>query len=347
MRVAFVYPNPRGPLLHAIVAGTSPDTNLLGQNHLAEFGIDARVHDSFLRRRTYRDGLAHRLTWYGRELALPWELRDADLIVTPLATLLPLAARLRRKPRVLLLSYHLVAALERAGGARAGVQRAAIRSAAGVVTIAEAATGRLVDLARLDPRHVRTANLGVDERFWTPQPQPRDGYVLTVGRDLARDYATFVAAVATLPVRAVVVAKEENLRGIELPKNVDVRLNISPAEVRELYAGAACVVVPVVPESDPRGTESSGTIALLEAMASGCPTVVTARSYLQDYLHPDASLTVDAGDVGALRNAVARVLDDGALAASLGGAARSHVEAAYTTRHFAGRLAAVIESVAT
>jgi len=346
LRVAFVYPNPRAALLERVAAGAAPDTGLLGQNHLAEHGIDAVVHDSFLRRGPRADGVLHRATWYGRELILPWELHDADLIVTPLATFLPLASRLRRRPRVLVLSYHLVSAFERAGAARRRLQRASLRSAARIVTIAEAARVRLIDRAQLDGAHVVTVPLGVDERFWQPAAQPSDGYVLTVGRDLARDYATFAAAVGNLPVRAIVVAKEENLRGVDLPANVEVRLNITADEVRELYAGSACVVVPVVPESDSRGTENSGTIALLEAMASGRPTVVSERSYLRDYLHADASLTVPPADAGALRDAVGRVLADDGLAHSLGAAARRHVEASYTTRAFAARLAGVIRELA-
>lgn len=341
-RVAFVYPNPREGLLERISAGALPDTNLLGQNHLAELGIDSFVHDSVLRRHTRPGGVMHRVTWHGRELLLPWELGETDLIVTPLATLLPLASRLRRRPRVIVISYHLVSAFERASELRRRLLRASLRSAACVVTIAEKATEQLIELGGLDPAKVLTSPLGVDAGFWRPEPQRPDGYVLTVGRDLARDYATFAAAVAGLPRRAIVVAKEENLRGIELPPNVEVRLNISAEEVRELYAAAACVVVPVVPESNPRGTENSGTIALLEAMASGRPTIVSERSYLREYLHPGATLTVAAGDPNALRDAIDRVLDDAPLARSMGEAGRSRVEEGHTSRRFAERLARVI-----
>lgn len=345
MRVAFVYPNPRGDLPARIERGEAPDTTLLGENHLGALGLDAFVHDSALRRSTPANPFVHRLTWYGREVALPWELRDADVIVTPLATLLPLFARLRKKPRVLLVAYHLVSAWDRAGRARRVVQHASLAAAAGILTSSEAARERLVARTGLPPHRVRTATLGVDADWWQPSPLPQEGYVLAVGRDLARDYETLARALEGTGTRGVVVAKEENLRGVRIPDNVEVRLNIGPDEVRDLYAGARCVVVPVRPESDPRGTENSGTVALLEAMACGRPVVVTDRPYLRDYVSAETAVTVPPADPAALRSGIERVLDDAAAAASLAAAARASVLASHTTRHFAERLAAAIEEL--
>ena len=59
-----------------------------------------------------------RLTWATRELTVPWELRDADIVCTPLGTLLPLAARARRAPRTVVLNVNFCTALERLDGAR-------------------------------------------------------------------------------------------------------------------------------------------------------------------------------------------------------------------------------------
>lgn len=345
MRVAFVYPNPRGDLPARIARGEAPDTTLLGENHLGELGFDAFVHDSALRRATPANPFVHRLTWYGREAALPWELRDADVIVTPLATLLPLFARLRRRPRVVLVAYHLVSAWDRAGDLRRRVQRASLAAAAGILTSSEAARERLVARTGLPAHHVRTATLGVDAGWWQPSPLPGEGYVLAVGRDLARDYETLARAVEGTDTRCVVAAKEENLRGVRIPDNLEVRLNVGADEVRELYAGARCVVVPVRPESDPRGTENSGTVALLEAMACERPVVVSERPYLRDYVSESTAVTVPPADPAALRAGIERVLGDDATASSLAASARASVLASHTTRHFAERLAAAIEEL--
>jgi glycosyltransferase involved in cell wall biosynthesis len=345
LRVAFVYPNPRAELIRRVAAGDVPDTNLLGQNHMAEHGIDAFVYDSRLRRRTMADGVVHRVTWYGRELTLPWELREADVIVTPLATFLPLAARVLRRPRVLVLSYHLVSAWERAGGARRRLLQSSVRSAAGIAAVARAARERIVERLGTDPRRTHVAQLGVDETWWQPLPPEPDGHVLTVGRDLARDYETFARALDGLPVRGVIVAKAENVRDLDVPSNVDVRLNIRPAEVRDLYARASCVVVPTRPDTDPRGTENSGTISLLEAMACARPTITTERLYLRDYVHDDATATVSPQDPDALRAAIEAVLADAERAAAMGRAAREHVEAEHTTRRLGARLAELCKEI--
>lgn len=346
LKVAFVYPNPRTALLEGVATGEAPDTALLGQNHLHEHGIDARIHDPRLRRRERRHGLRHRLTWNLRELTLPWELRDAELAVTPLANVFPLVARMRGGPRILLLSYHLAATFARSSPPRRRLLRASIAASAGVVCMSKAGRDRLLDLTGADPRRVHVALLGVDDRFWQPAPPAERGYVLAVGRDLARDYATFARAVEQLPVRAVVAAGRANLAGLELPGNVEVRFDIGADEVRDLYAGAACVVVPTRREDYRYGTENSGTIALLEAMACGRPVVVTERSTLREYVRVgETALTVPPEDPAALRDAVEMLLADSERSRALGEHGRRLVEDHHTTRLFAARLAGIIETV--
>lgn len=345
MRVAFAYPNPRRALLSEIAAGRLPDTGLLGQNHLGEYGIEAEVVDSVLRRGRRARGSLHRLTWIGREVTLPFELRRFDAVFTSLSTLLPLAARLRGGPRVALFSYHLLTADEHAGPARRRLLRACVSAASGLVCAAEAARGRLIERFELDPARVRTVHLGVDAQWWQPAPPVRDGHVLAVGRDLARDYETFGRALEGLPVRGIVVAKRENLAGVRLPANVEARFDLSPAEVRDLHRGASCAVVPVRLPGSAVGTENSGTISLLEAMACALPVVVSENDYLAEYVTSGAdALTVPPEDPAALRAALERVLGDRALAEGLGAAARLRVEQEHTTRSFAGGLATSLRS---
>jgi glycosyltransferase involved in cell wall biosynthesis len=345
VRVAFVYPNPRVELARQVAEGTAPDTALLGQNHLMEFGIESFVYDSALRRVHAVAGLAHRVTWIAREATLPWELRNADLVVTPLVNLLPLVARLRRRPRVLLLSYGTTALWARASRPRRALLRASLKAADRIVTISAAGRDRVIQDIGVDATRVESAPFGIDEAFWQPAPPAPGGHVLTVGRDLARDYKTFAEAVGSLDVRAVIVAKDENLRGIQLPPNVDVRMHIHLEELRELYADAACVVVPMVPDGDPKGTESSGNTALLEAMACGRATVATERASLREYLYDDATVTAPARDPVALRAAIQLLIDAPADAAAMGAAARRHVVERHTTTRFAERLATIIREV--
>jgi glycosyltransferase involved in cell wall biosynthesis len=345
VRVAFVYPNPRQDLATQVATGSAPDTGLLGQNHLASFGIESFVYDSAVRRVHAVRGIGHRITWIAREATLPWELRDADLIVTPLVNFLPLVARLRKRPRVLVLSYGTAALWSRAARPRRALLRASLGAADGIVTISDAGRDRLVEDVGVDPKRIQSVPFGVDHVFWQATAPSPEGHVLTVGRDLARDYKTFAAALEGLPVRAIIVGKDETLRGVRLPANVEARMQISLEELQQLYVDASCVVVPMVPDGDPRGTESSGNTALLEAMACGRATVATHRASLQEYLYDDATVTTPPRDPAALRAAIVRLVGDPAEAAARGTAARRHVEERHTTRQFAERLATVIERI--
>src|SRR6516165_4779248 len=146
VNVTFVYPNSRTALLGQITRGEAPDTSLLGQNHLGGYGIEASIHNPALRRIDRRSGLVHRITWNARELTLPWELGDTDLACTPLARVFPSAARLRGRPRVLVISYHLCSTYERSSAPSRRLLRTSLRSAAAIVCISEAGRSRLIEL---------------------------------------------------------------------------------------------------------------------------------------------------------------------------------------------------------
>ena len=338
-RVAFVYPNPRRELAAEVAAGRAPDTTLLGQNHLAGLGLEATIED-------FEGG--GRLRWNLREPFIAGRLASrADLVFTPLAALLPLAARARGRPKVVVVNYGLCTIWERSGAARRRLLRASLRSAARVVCLGSSQREQLLAQTGLAPEHVVTVRLGVDERFFQPRPQPEadDPLVLAVGKDLARDYATFVEAVASLGVRAEIACLPRNLEGIELPPRVRSRF-VGPGELRELYREAACVVVPQRRPEYPYGSEGGGLTALLEAMASARAVVATERPILADYLeHEENAVLVPPEDPGALADAIGRVLADRALAARLGTAARRSVEDGLTTRHFAEQIATVLLKV--
>jgi glycosyltransferase involved in cell wall biosynthesis len=345
VRAVFVYANPRGALPREVARGLAPDTGLLGQNHLAELGIDATVHDPLLTRRVH-EGLAHRAAWHLRELTVPLELPSADAVCTPLANFLPLTVRLRRL-RAVVVNYGLNLIARRSSAGRRRLLRASLQSAASVVCLGESQSRELLEVVGLDEAKVQTVPFGVDERFFAATPLPQDGYVLSVGRDLARDYATLAAAVERLDARVVVVAEERNVAGVRLPANVEVRRGLSYQALRDLYAGAACVVIAMRKDGYPYGSEASGLTAFLEASACGRPVVSSERAIMHDYLESERTgLLAPPEDPGALRAALERALGERELAERLGGTARAAVEERFTTRHFAQRLAPLIREAA-
>jgi glycosyltransferase involved in cell wall biosynthesis len=335
-QVALVYPNPRAELAAQVARGEAPDSTLLGQNHLLALGIDARLHDPVLTRR--RSG---RVRWNLRELALPWELGDAEVAFTPLAGLFPLVARARRRPRVVVVNFGLCTTWERSSRVRRALLSASLRSAAAVVCLGEWQRDRLEEQTGA---RGTTALLGVDERYFSPRPAPAGGepYVLAVGKDLARDYATFAEAVRRLGVRAEIAAYPRNLEGVRLPPGTRARA-VSPAELRHLYAGAACIVVPQRRQEYPYGSEGGGLTSLLETLAMARPLVATERPILRDYVADgETALLVPPEDPEALAESIHRVFEDAELARRLGEAGRARVEAELTTRRFAERIAPIL-----
>jgi glycosyltransferase involved in cell wall biosynthesis len=324
--------------------GEEPDSALYGALQLRDHGIDVRIHDPFLTRRTLPAPL-ERVAWNLRELSTPYEVGRTDVVFTPLAALLPLAARGRRLP-VVVMNFGLNLIWRRASQARRALLRASLRSAARVICLGESQRSELVSLAGLDPERVVTMLVPVDAQFFEPRGAAASRTVLSVGKDLARDYATFLDAVRPLAVDATMVAHPRNVDKLELPANTRLRGGVPYSELRDLYADAACVVIPQRTDDYAFGSEGGGLTALLEAMAMGRPIVASERAILRDYVEDGVeALLVPAEDPAALREAIERVLTDPELARSLGAAARARVERSNTSSGFAAGLAPLLRAV--
>jgi glycosyltransferase involved in cell wall biosynthesis len=343
-RVAYVFPNSRRELIAQWRAGTAPDTHLLGLNHLERFGIEAEAREPALDR--HAPFLPTRVRWHLRELTLPWELRDVQAVFTPLANVIALTARLRRgQPPVVVYNFGLNTILRRAGRGRRRLLAASLGSTARVACLGPSQREELLELAGLEPEHVEVALHGVDHGFFAPTEQPREQLVIAIGRDLARDYATLLRAVAPLDARVVCVALRRNVEGLDVPANVEIRERIPYAELRDLYGRASVAVVALRAADYPYGSEGSGVSAMLEAQAAATPLVATDRPIVRDYLHDgENGLVVAPEDADALRDAIVRALEDGALARKLGVAGRRVVEERHTMDDMAARLAPLLKA---
>jgi glycosyltransferase involved in cell wall biosynthesis len=344
MRATFVYANPRRAYAEEVLRGEAPDSQLLGANLLRAHGISVTIHDPLLSRIAVPGPLV-RPAWTLREVTLPLELRRTDVVVTGLTALFPLFARGRRF-RIVVLNYGLNQMYRRASAARRALIRASLSSTARIVCFGRSQRDELIALGMSGEDNVVTVPLGVDERWFAPASEEPDArpFILTVGKDLGRDFATFGAAVDGIDARVEVIALPRNLVGVTLPANALAR-HVGITQLRTLYAQASCVVVPQRRETYAFGADGGITV-LLEAMAMGRPIVASDRAILRDYVDDGVeALLVPPEDPAALRAAIQRLLDDPELARSLGSAARARVERAYTSRDFAARLAPVLRSV--
>ena len=162
-----------------------------------------------------------------------------------------------------------------------------------------------------------------------PAPAPADRAALgvegrllvTVGRLTAgKNHALAVRALADVPDATLLIVGDGPERvAVEAAAReagVDGRVVLTGTrrDARALTGAADAVVIPSESEGMP--------LAALEALAAGRPVVATAVRGLRDLLEDGrTALLVPPGDPEALAAAVRRVLDDPALARSLGEAA--------------------------
>jgi glycosyltransferase involved in cell wall biosynthesis len=131
------------------------------------------------------------------------------------------------------------------------------------------------------------------------------------------------------------------LRRLATDKNVQFLHTVSDTELPSLYRAAEVFVLPSVERTcygrEIRVSELLG-LSLLEAMASGTPVIASAVGGVPEIVRDGITgFLVPPGEVDALRERIARLLGDPALARRLGDNARSEVLERFTWAHVAER----------
>lgn len=203
---------------------------------------------------------------------------------------------------------------------------AAVRRAAHVLAPSEATRGELVRLLEVPPEQVTVVPLGLDHALFRPVAPHRTPwpYVLFVGSEHPRkNLEAVLRAVALLkarpehadlrlvkvgapgdgeaPFRARTARLVEELG---LQREVVFVGEVPDADLPGWYAGAACLVLP-------SRSEGFG-LPPLEAMACGCPAVVSSAGSLPE-VTGGAALVVPPEQPGELADAVAGLLASGPL----------------------------------
>ncbi len=220
-----------------------------------------------------------------------------------------------------------------------------VREARFVVTISEFNRALLRDLyGEAAARKTSVIRCGVDPARFQPRPHPaRTGPAIIACIAGLRDYKGhryLVDACAALRERGVsfrcllvgdgperaALARQiaaRSLREVEL-------LGAQPQDkVRELLATADVLVHPSVITE--KGMMDGIPVALMEAMATACPVVSTRVSGIPELVRDGKTgLLVEQRDATALADAIQRLVEDPALARSLGMAGRRAVLREFT-----------------
>jgi glycosyltransferase involved in cell wall biosynthesis len=201
-----------------------------------------------------------------------------------------------------------------------------LRRSAAVVADSESTRADLVQSYRIPLDKIHVIYPGYDPSVYFPNGVERAAgeppYLLYVGNLLPhKNLLVLLDALALLrrqtPARLIVRgdgqpayahAVRQRVEALGLTESVSFQGYADHGTLRELYARAACVVLPSL-------REGFG-LPVLEAMACGTPVITSNGSSLPE-VGGDAALTVDAGDTAELADAMHRVLVDPDLQADL------------------------------
>jgi len=236
------------------------------------------------------------------------------------------------------------ALLEPSPHQRAILQRI-IGAAAMVVVQSEAARQRIVAVHDPDPDtvvvipHGATPNFSGPELTDVPRPAVLTWGLLSPGKGIEHGIAAIARLRSHAPVVSYIVAGQthpkvqaangeryrESLKAQARSLGVDgqVRFDDTYRDWDSLRALVRSVDVVLLPY-DSRDQVSSGV--LVEAVASGKPVVATCFPHAEELLAGGVGILVDHGDVGAMAEALYRVLHEPGLADRMAAAARRAAE---------------------
>lgn len=165
-----------------------------------------------------------------------------------------------------------------------------------------------------------------------------DGSVVFLGRVLPHKGIHHLIAGLPPGARLEVVGSSTDaaylarLRALGEGKDVRFRGALSDAEVVEILGRAMALVHPTpVDAAGSAGAHELFGLALVEAMARGCPVIATHAASLPEIVeHESSGLLVPANDPAAIGLAITRLGDDPALWRTLSAGARRRVEGRFT-----------------
>jgi glycosyltransferase involved in cell wall biosynthesis len=205
-------------------------------------------------------------------------------------------------------------------------------------------------------QHILTCEIGVpsekvlflpywlDHAFYRPERSQLGDYALSVGME-GRDYPTLCAAAAGSRRHFHIVgsgfspgAGFSPASGAEPSANVTLGTGYSSTELRDLYARARLIIVPLRSL-----TYAAGVTAVVEGMAMGKAVIVSDSPGISDYVKDGVSgRVVPAGDVRALRSAIDELWDDPVRLKAMGRNNRERIEREINTDCYVDKISRVM-----
>ena len=342
-KLLFLFPAPANMRLAEAARGEIPRERLYGLLELRERGWNAEISDA--RWIGSFSGMRQRLR---RLIELPSvgtfrDMRDADIIVVKdsFSTTLLAQARIADKPLVYLDAMF--------GTPRKAYVRQTtginLKHAAAVCCYSKYQADDWAKAFDLPPSRIDVMPYCIDCEFYPRLERDISDppYVISVGRDPGRDFATLIAACENAGVALKLVTLPYLLpENAKKSPHVEILQNLSYQDLFDLYAGASMAVIPLK-----KGiTYPSGIRAMLESAALGVPTIVSETMVLPEYLSDEEHVLYVEPEVAAsLSDAIRRVLTDPLHWGKMADQGSDEVRRNYSTESFADRFEAVLSRI--
>lgn len=171
-----------------------------------------------------------------------------------------------------------------------------------------------------------------------PFKPPQHRYFFSGGTS-NRDYVTLIEAFRTIDSKLVIACHRNDIKGIQLPCNVEVFHDVFGTAFQDYISDAYAVILPILSTD-----VSAGQLVLIDAMRLGKASIVTAGSCMEDYVDASCAISVRHKDIKTLCEAVKSLDVNDDLCRSLGNAARARYKSNFTRQAFADRLCNVMLS---
>lgn len=310
-RLLFLFPRPGNGMISEVESGEVPSERLYGVCELLRRGWDVTIDDN--RYQGLAGWLNRKLRPFGvktigvRTLSAIWR-NDIVVVKDEFSLAVSMAAKLLGRKLV----YYDAMFQIPARRWRRWLTRASLVLADAVISYSPAQSRLWAEEFKVERDKFRDVRYTIDVDFYRPTEGGRAGdgrpYVLSVGRDMGRDFATLAQALEGTGIGLRIVSLPSLTRAISARFPwVEVYERLSYKDLFDLYAGALLVAVPIK-----KGTYyPSGIRGVLESMALGRATVCTRTDILEESFSDGREIVfVQPGDVEELREKIQGLAGD-------------------------------------
>lgn len=329
--------------------GKVPDSSLFGYNHLSlEKDLDVSLFES---EKQQQNIFLKKYSQVRNSVSTFKKFQKYDAVVSSVGIpfILVQAFLFRKSPKWFLLNLNLTTVFRKHAGhpLKKFLLKYALNHTTKILCISFDQK-KVLEREGISSEKIDVIYFGVDKKFFSPQKNKihTEGYALSVGRDDGRDFTTLIKAAQHIDRKVVIVTSPANIANIKnIPPNVELRYNISYEEVKLLYQGADVVLVITHSDEYENGSDCSGQMTILDAMACGKAVIATKKGWMEDYFVNEEHLfTVPPYDERAISTIVKMILSQQDKGEKMGMRARALIEEKLNTEVMSGSFLSIIKN---